>query len=127
MKFHHVGIACADLNAAKEWVRATHPIVEEIGPVTDPLQNASFITLRTQDGLLIELIAGGQVANILKKGVNLYHICYTVPDLDKAIADFEEREALVISGAKPSTLFHGKRIAFLNTPLGIIELLEDKG
>ncbi len=125
MKFHHVGIACRDLNETKEWVRVTHPIVEETGPVNDELQNASFITLRTQDGLLIELIAGEQVANILKKGVSLYHICYEVRDLDKTIRDFTAQGSLVISAPKPSTLFHGRRIAFLNTPLGIIELLEE--
>ena len=125
MKFHHLGIACRNLNEAKAWVRATHPIVEEVGPVADQLQDASFITLRTQDGLLIELIAGGQVANISKKGISLYHICYEVSDLDKSIGDFVAQGALVISSPKPSTLFHGRRIVFLNTLLGIIELLEE--
>jgi methylmalonyl-CoA/ethylmalonyl-CoA epimerase len=126
MKFHHLGLACKDLQTAKAWVVATHPIKEEIGPIEDPLQKASFITLRTQDGLLIELIAGEQVTNILKKDVNLYHICYSVPDLRTAIAAFEKQGALVISSPKPSALFGGKMIVFLNTPLGIIELLEEK-
>ena len=125
MRFHHVGIACADLKEARSWVKATHPIVEETGPVADPLQNASFITLRTKDGLLIELIAGAQVANILKKGVNLYHLCYELPDLDAALKTFTAQGSIVISAPKPSVLFHGRRIAFLNTPLGIIELLEE--
>ncbi|MBI4309185.1 MAG: VOC family protein [Candidatus Omnitrophica bacterium] len=125
MKFHHVGIACKDLDAVKAWVKSTHPIEEEIGPVFDELQKASFITLRTKDGFLIELICGQQVSNILARGVNLYHVCYTVADLDKTIHDFKKRGAVVISAAKPSTLFKGKRIAFLNTPIGIIELLEE--
>ena len=125
MKFHHVGIACHDLNTTKEWVKSTHPIHEEKGPVFDDLQNASFITLRTKEGFLIELISGEQVSNILKRGISLYHVCYVVHDLDKTINDFREKGALIISAAKPSRLFNGKRIAFLNTPIGIIELLEE--
>lgn len=118
-----MGIACKDLNSTRDWVRSTHPIVEEIGPVHDPLQNASFITLRTADGVLIELIAGEQVSTFLKKGVNLYHICYEVDDLKAAIGDWTAKGALVISPPKPSTLFPGKTIAFLNTPVGIIEFI----
>src|SRR5437762_3063873 len=125
MKFHHLGIACKDLNETKAWVKATHSIKEEIGPIFDPLQKASFITLRTEDGILIELIAGEQVAVFLKKGTNLYHICYTVKNLEESIRRFEEQGGLVISSPKPSTLFPGKNIAFLNTTIGIIELLEE--
>ena len=125
MKFHHLGIACKDLGATKAWVKSTHSIVEEAGPVHDPLQDASFVTLRTKDGLLIELIIGNQVANILKRGINLYHICYAVENLDQSIAQLEQQGALVIAPPKPSTLFPGHRIVFLNTPIGIIELLED--
>ncbi len=125
MKFHHVGIACKDLDEAKKWVKATHVIKEEIGPIADDLQKASFITLRTQDGLLIELIAGEQVTNIIKRGVSLYHICYMVADLDQTIAGFVSNGALVISAPKPAALFNGKRVAFLNTAIGIIELLEE--
>lgn len=125
MKFHHIGIACKDLNIAKEWVKSTHSIAEEIGPAVDELQNASFIILRTEDGFVIELIAGDQVATFVKKGIHLYHICYAVNDLDKTIDDLKEKGAIVISPPKPAKLFEDNRIAFLNTPLGIIELIEE--
>ena len=126
MKFHHVGIACKDLNIAKEWVNLTHSIKEEKGPVFDSHQNASFITLLTQEGFLIELISGEQVSSILRKGISLYHICYSVNDLDKTIVELKEKGAIVIFAAKPAKLFDDQRIAFMNTPIGIIELLEEK-
>ena len=126
MKFHHIGVACDNLEETKNWVKRSFPINEEEGPIFDQLQNASFITLRMEDGFLIELISGGQVANFLKKGINLYHVCYEVDHLENTIKDLKKNGAIVISKPKPAVLLNNRRIAFLNTPLGIIELLERK-
>ena len=126
MEFHHIGVACNNLEETKNWVKRSFPICEEQGPIFDQLQNASFITLKMKDGFLIELISGGQVATFLKKGINLYHVCYEVEDLENTIENLKKNGAIVISKPKPAVLLNNRRIAFLNTPLGIIELLERK-
>lgn len=125
MKFHHVGIACKDLEKTKEWVKLTHTIQEEKGPVFDKNQNATFITLHTTEGLMIELISGEIVLNLIKKGISLYHICYLVNNLDDSIAKFKENGAILVKAANPAKLFDNQRIAFINTPIGLIELLEE--
>ncbi len=125
MRLHHFGIACADIGPVKEWVKQTHRIVDEGKPVSDPLQQATLVLMRTADGMLIELIQGGQIQNVIKRGITLYHICYSVEDIDQTVKDFESKGAKVISAPQPAVLFKGKKVAFLQTPMGMIELLED--
>jgi len=126
MKFHHLGIACKDLELAKVWVSRMHSIVKEGKPVFDPLQNATLVLLHTAEGLLIEMISGEQVQHIVKRGTNFYHICYSVSTIDQSVKDLEGKGAIVISSPKPAVLFDGRKVAFLHTPMGMIELLEDE-
>ena len=75
--------------------------------------------------MTLELISGKSVEDFLKRGISLYHVCYTVPDIHQAIADFVKDGVTVISPAKEAVLFAGKKVAFVYTPVGIIELLEE--
>jgi methylmalonyl-CoA/ethylmalonyl-CoA epimerase len=55
----------------------------------------------------------------------LYHLCYTVEDLEGELARFRRHGCVKISGPTPAVAFGGRRIAFLFTPQrDIIELLE---
>jgi methylmalonyl-CoA/ethylmalonyl-CoA epimerase len=124
MRFHHIGVACADSQKMLAWIERTHDIVERQGPVFDAQQNATLVMLRTRDGLEIELISGEMVKTIVKRGLAFYHICYAVDDLEASIRTLSESGAMLISPAKKTVLFGGKQVAFLQTPMGIIELLE---
>ena len=46
-------------------------------------------------------------------------------DIEKEISRFEEKGCVVVSELKPAILFGGKRVAFLMTPTGLIELVEE--
>ena len=84
-----------------------------------------LLTLR--GGLKLELISGPMVADLVKKGMTYYHLCYGVPDIEKAMADFKKTgQVTTISEIKPGKLFNGRRAVFLYTPIGLVELLEDK-
>ena len=124
MRFHHIGVACSDSAKVLDWLERTHDIVERQGPVFDPQQNATLIMVRTRDGLEIELISGEMVKTIVKRGLAFYHVCYSVDDLDGALARLTETGAMLIAPPKQTVLFGGKKVAFLQTPMGIIELLE---
>ena len=126
-KFHHLGVACNDIEQTKRFVGSIMGVTSESEIVFDELQNASLCMLGTSDGLQIELIAGEQVKSLLKRGVSYYHTCYAVQDIEQAIRYLQtEENAVVISAAKPAILFKNKKVAFLKTPLGVVELLEEK-
>jgi methylmalonyl-CoA/ethylmalonyl-CoA epimerase len=124
MKFHHVGIATADLGRAVAEFERLHPIRYKSEPVFDPLQNAHLQYLQTEDGVFIEFVSGPAVESFLEKGIRYYHLCYEVDDLDGAVQRMRGQGCLVVSEPKPAILFRNRRVAFLYAPYGLIELLE---
>jgi len=81
------------------------------------------------NGIDIEIISGlgkkSPVDNILKKGSNLYHMCYSTKNFKEAISSLKKEGFLEISLTKPAKLFSNKLVVFMYHPaLGIIELLE---
>ena len=125
LRFHHIGIACEKINKVKEWIKRMYTIVYERGPLFDPAQNATVCLLRSEDGLVIELVSGEEVENIIKKGISFYHLCYAVQNIDEAIEDLKKGGAILFSPPKEAILFDKKKVAFLYTPMGVIELLEE--
>ncbi|MDU2063365.1 MAG: VOC family protein [Sporomusaceae bacterium] len=126
MKFHHAGIACGDIAAAADFVRRTQPVLSISPVVADAAQQAELCMIETAAGLSIELIAGPVVASYVKKGVYLYHLCWEVPDLLPAIEQLSREGARLISPPKPAPLFGGREVAFVYTPLGLMELLQEE-
>lgn len=123
LELNHFGIACLDLEKTRQWIKCTHNVIKEVGPIEDPLQRVEAVLLHDASGVVIELVSGPMVENIVKRGLVCYHICYAVEDLDLAIIHFQSQKALVLSPPKTAVLFPGKRVAFLQTPMGIVELL----
>lgn len=124
MKFHHVGIACRSIEAGLETLRRTYHVSRVLGPVHDPHQDATVCLAITTDGVSLELVAGPRVEGLLKRGVQLYHTCFAVEDLDAELARLVTSGAMVVGPPAPAPLFDGARVAFVATPLGLVELLE---
>ena len=124
MRFHHLGVAGESIKQLKEWVSRCFQIVQESEVVEDPLQRASLQMLTTAQGLHIELIEGPMVKSIISRCANLYHWCFEVEDIEQAAAVLVERGAIVTRPPLPAILFEGRRVAFVHTPMGLVELLE---
>lgn len=123
----HVGIAVADLNQALAFYR------DVLGLTPDPsetLDGATIVPLPFGP-TLIELLhpttPDGPVGRFLaKRGPGIHHVCYRVPDLDRAL-DACRRKGYHLVDQKPRTGAGGRRIAFLHprSTAGIlIELTE---
>ena len=126
IKFLHIGIACDDIPLCKDFIKSVMDVVGESETVFDKNQDASVCLLTLQGGVELELISGPVVANILKKGMTYYHTCYGVANIEETMSFLKRKyKATVISEIKPGKLFNGRRVVFLYTPIGIIELLED--
>ncbi|CEJ68296.1 hypothetical protein BN1195_00578 [Chryseobacterium oranimense G311] len=123
MKFHHVGVACKDIQAELLSIRKLHKIIEETPVVFDENQQAELCMITVEDGLNIELVSGTPVENLLKKRISYYHICYEVDDIDQSIENLTENGGMLISPPKEAILFNNRKVAFLMLSYGIVELL----
>ena len=126
MKFHHVGIACHDIEASEKQLLGLFPnLISSSKPVYDKHQDATLQLFETSPGIYLELVSGKAVEAMLKKGIETYHTCFEVADITLALERAQREGAILISPPKPAILFDGRKVAFLKTFLGIIELLEE--
>lgn len=126
MTLHHIGIACKDITGEMEKIAAIHQIVEKSPVIFDPEQNAELLLLTLGDGTRLELIAGEQVATLVKKNITYYHLCFEVEDIYAEIERLTAEGAVLLSPPKPAVLFEYRKVAFLHVSYGIIELLSRK-
>lgn len=124
MKLHHIGIAAENMEEMIAYVQSLFPVKEISDPIFDEKQNGSLCMITLEDDSRIELISGPVVAGRIKKRQFLYHTCYETEDLAGAIEAFLEKGAVVISEPKEAVLFAMRKVAFLMTDMGIVELLE---
>lgn len=126
MKFHHVGVACSDIKKEIESIKKIHEVIEVSNIVFDTTQKAELCMLKTLDGIAIELIAGEQVANIIRKRITYYHLCFETDDINAEILRLQHLGAFLVSEPQPAILFDNKKVAFLQVSYGLIELVESK-
>nr|VFK29257.1 MAG: HAD-superfamily phosphatase, subfamily IIIC/FkbH-like domain-containing protein/amino acid adenylation domain-containing protein [Candidatus Kentron sp. MB]VFK34225.1 MAG: HAD-superfamily phosphatase, subfamily IIIC/FkbH-like domain-containing protein/amino acid adenylation domain-containing protein [Candidatus Kentron sp. MB]VFK76359.1 MAG: HAD-superfamily phosphatase, subfamily IIIC/FkbH-like domain-containing protein/amino acid adenylation domain-containing protein [Candidatus Kentron len=124
LEFHHNGFACHRIEEGIDYVRALYDVTHVSDIVFDEQQDARVCLIETEAGIPIELVAGNRVASLLDRGIHLYHVCYEVPDLLPAMETLIAKGASLISDPKPAPLFDNRRVTFLDTPLGLVELLE---
>ncbi len=120
MKFHHIGIATKDIKKSLEFIKNNFEILDCSQIIYDEKQDAFLQMIKTKD-LNIELVSGKIIENFIKVKTTYYHVCYEVEDIHKSIKEF--KGAILVSPPKEAILFDGRLVAFLFTPLGIVELL----
>ena len=125
MKFHHIGIATEDINKMVNYIKELMSVINISDIVYDELQDASLCIITLEDNTKIELISGGVVKNVLKKRQYLYHTCYSVSNIEETINKLVSMGALQVNDIKPAILFNNKKVVFLMTELGLIELVEE--
>ncbi len=124
MKLHHIGIASNDLNNVKKFIQGSFSVIKEDGPIWDPNLKANLMFFQVKDGASLEIVSGPIVQTLLKKNINLYHICYEVEDLKKTLSNLRSQGASLIKKPTPAILFNNRLVTFIHTPMGLIELLE---
>ena len=126
-KFHHIGIACKDIENTFNDISIFLPSEFEFSDVIyDKKLNACLQLISIGNEAHIELVSGEVVKNFLKKDTRLYHTCFEVSDIKKYSASLEGRGCIPITNLIPADLFEGRLIQFFRTPLGLTEILESK-
>jgi methylmalonyl-CoA/ethylmalonyl-CoA epimerase len=124
LRFHHIGVACRDLSKTRAFIKATHDIVSDSGIVHDPKQCADLCLLTDRSGVRIELIHGEAVASLVKKGFTYYHCCYEVENVETALDFMKQHGCFPVTKPTKAVLFDQRRVVFLMSPLGLVELVE---
>jgi len=114
-EFHHVGIA----------VRS---IEETYRKVEDPIQKVRVAFLEL-NGLTVELVEPledrSPVSEILQKGQSIYHVCFQVPNIQRAIDQARGCGFHCIRQPAPAAAFEERKIAWLfSNVYGLVEVLE---
>jgi methylmalonyl-CoA/ethylmalonyl-CoA epimerase len=123
LPFHHIGIACSDIEASAAFVRRAFTITSDTGTVHDPIQNADLRLFNEGQPGAIELVSGAMVEKFVRK-MSYYHVCYTTPDIERTIVDAKSVGAMLTGNVVPAILFGGRRIVFMYTEIGLVEFLE---
>ena len=126
LRFHHIGVACEDIENTLKFIDNTFNIIHKTEIIQHDNHGVKACLVTNNDGTNIELVSGVTVERFVKKKQFLYHNCWEVGNINTSINKFVENGAMLISEPKSSELFDNRRVAFLLTDIGILELLEKR-
>lgn len=122
-KFHHIGIACLNINETLNKIKFLLPKkIKQTEVIYDPNMKCYLQLISINENNYIELISGDIVQGYLKRSMNLYHTCFKVKSIEEAIKD--NKSFIPITKPLKAKLFDEKIVQFFHTPIGMIELLQ---
>lgn len=131
MKFHHIGVAVKDIEkTAAVYVQGGY---KQSQTTFDPVQNVNICWLTKEGMPTVELLApvdeSSPVCKTLEKnGVTPYHTCYTVDNLEDAMAELRKMKYVIVAKPEVAPAISNCRVSFLfNKNVGLIELVETPG
>lgn len=130
MRFHHIGVATANLEKSVE-------VYEKLGysmtpgeVFTDPIQRVRIAFVAREMSPLIEIVTPlddtSPVSGILKKvRTTPYHTCYEVSDIVAKAQELQESRFRLVVEPVEAVAFQRRRVCFLyHIHVGLIELLD---
>jgi methylmalonyl-CoA/ethylmalonyl-CoA epimerase len=128
MQFHHLGVACEDLDRE---AAAFAPLGYRADgdDFRDPVQGIKGRFL-VGAGPRLELVAALNdrstiLSGILAQRIKLYHLAYSVPDMNAALEALRAQRGKVVVQPSPAVAFGGRDIAFLVMPNRVlVELIQ---
>ncbi|MFD0482514.1 VOC family protein [Kineococcus sp. GCM10028916] len=128
LTFHHVGVACRDLDREQAGYALLGYTPE--GPdFEDPTQGVRgrFLVAPGQPRveLLVNLEGSTTLDPWLKGPARIYQQAYETPTFDDSVAQFQAVGARVVSPPVPAVAFGGRRICFVMLrTMTLVELVE---
>lgn len=110
----HIGVAVERIDAALGFYRDVLGVAPHPPEEADGARIVSLPFGGPEVELLEPLSADGPIARFLaRRGPGIHHICYRVPDLDRALEECRARGYRLIDDV-PRTGAGGRRIAFVH-------------
>ena len=128
LRFHHIGIACRDIEATKSFYLAQGYMVGDT--VDDPLQDVRICFLDKPGMPRLELLApidekSPVVRTLETSGVTPYHICYEVDNIPEVIKELKSQHFVLVSNPLPACAVNDRKVCFLySKDNGLVELVE---
>lgn len=128
MKFHHIGIACYDIEVSKIFYENMGYKASD--RIIDPIQDIEICFLHKNGQPLIELLApldeNSPVNRTLSaNGVSPYHICYSVSDITLSIKQLRREKFVQVGREAKACAMNDALVCFLfRKDVGLIELVE---
>lgn len=118
-EFEHAGIAVRSISDAVKGVEKTEDTIQKV--------NIAFIYVNNFKVELIEPITDkSPIAKILDKGQSLYHLCFRVPDIKKAVETARKHGFHSIAKPVPAKAFKYNKVTWVFSKVyGLFELIED--
>ena len=126
-RFHHIGLACRDIEKEAKALRLLGYEIEG-QHFMDPLQKIHGCFL-VGPGPRMELLApvdeSSPIVSWLNRDIKMYHQAYEVEAIVPALAALSAQHAVVVSRAKPAVAFGRRKVAFLMLPNNLlVEMIE---
>jgi methylmalonyl-CoA/ethylmalonyl-CoA epimerase len=118
-QFNHIGLVVKSIPAVCpkcKWVR-------------DSIQEVNVVFTEI-NGVVVELIEplaeNSPVSTSLRNGMKILHICYSVPDIEKALDECRSHGFHLLTKPVPARAFEMRRIAWVfQKDFGLFELVEE--
>jgi len=131
MKLHHIGFISHDISKTFQIFHEIFGAAKISAPFLDKKQQVNEILIDVE-GEVIQLFepiseASPAYSFLKKRGEGLHHLCYEVPDIKKAVAEFRNKGVTILF--EPFDAFEDRKTAFINlfdTGNLLIELVESK-
>jgi methylmalonyl-CoA/ethylmalonyl-CoA epimerase len=127
LSFHHVGLACQDLQAeaAAHALLGFAPEGEVFEDHHQRVRGWFHVLGAFRVELLQPLDDESPLVDWLRRGVKLYHVCYETDDLDAALQQLRDAGHRTVSPPAPAVAFGGRPVAFaMLRTRGLVELLQ---
>jgi methylmalonyl-CoA/ethylmalonyl-CoA epimerase len=127
LRFHHIGMACDNLDKETKHLISLGYQVED-NDFTDPIQGIHGRFLSGQFPRLELLVPATSEESVLTPYLNnkikMYHLAYETSELEQSIQHLVSHRAKIIVKPIPAVAFQGRHIAFLMLPnMLLIELI----
>jgi methylmalonyl-CoA/ethylmalonyl-CoA epimerase len=115
---HHIGYAVKAIESISDSYVTRFGYAACTPVIHDPVQAAlvQFLSL-ARDRVYLEFVSpdgpDSRVANAVRKGGGLNHLCYIVGDLERDADWLVKNGMMLISDAQPAVAFAGRRICWL--------------
>jgi methylmalonyl-CoA/ethylmalonyl-CoA epimerase len=130
LQLHHTGVLVRDIGKRAELYQRRFGYMVQSPVVHDPVQTAFVQFLKLPDDqAYLELISPdgpeSKLANALRKGEGLHHLCYSTLDIDAECDRLKSEGLHLVSPPTAATAFEGRRIAWLmGADRVLLELVE---
>jgi methylmalonyl-CoA/ethylmalonyl-CoA epimerase len=130
-RLHHIGILVADVARSSQLLQQHYGYVPESSIIEDARQTAfaQFLRMPGADHWT-ELVAPNGPSSVLTAALKqrrsgTHHVCYEVPNIDRACEHLASLSTRIISASVPGVAFGGRRIAWaIDLDYMLVELVE---